>query len=330
MAELVAVRSFATVEEISAAIALTQVLQATGVEVLAYLGKDNFGLPLQERLPTTGVKFYQPRNYKNELTLKLDLNGREIKGVRWQQEGEEVKLKVELDYVETRELDSNHENKTKGDAQGKNLDLAPSTKGRFEQIYLVGDFTDISQLEDYGFFAKNTDLEGVEFIRDFSTENPEAGLQTTSQTTQLQALVAEAAKSRGVNLGPKAQKLVRLKETDYTITREEYRLMTNFWLGEVENAEFSRLLGLIKLTNQLRPQFDFALTVSESEEPTDTGSLLKFNSGKLAAIEPNYGQSPQSSYRQFNGWAIQKINAKNNRQDALVGLESGTETINTG
>ncbi len=248
---LVAVRSLATLDEIAASLVLAQLLTQQGREARLYLGKLNYPLRVQRFLPTQSgqeLKFYQPKQYQHEFIINLKLAPQtEVKGVRWEQTGESLRIQIETN------------NNTEGEPEFK---LA--SKRKFAAIYHVG-FNALTQLEDSENFLKYTDLDSASMHYFSLQTNNESGADDLGS---ISATISLFAKEQKLSLSPEQERLLligaqRKRTVNLDLGREfiqanltwaDYQLVASFYAGTIsEQEDLADIIALLQLLPQLNP-----------------------------------------------------------------------------
>ncbi len=143
---LIAVRSLATPAEIASALALYDEFNKSSnneISTLLYFGKSNINPILEQAVTLESYKFYQPRNYPNEIRLKVSDPQADVRSVRWSQDDGEVVIHLEFDRQVSEVTQQN-----------------TITKYKFQEIHLVGT-TDIGEIENFAEFSKYTEYEKI-------------------------------------------------------------------------------------------------------------------------------------------------------------------------
>jgi hypothetical protein len=259
---LIALPALANLDELAAAFGLSRMLSRQGVENIIYAGKYTFPKRLGELFDLTGLKFYQPKYYQNELLISVRLAElRGVRNIRWEQDADNVDIHLEV----------------APDEEGKpaQAPLEISEQKIFKQVIVMGN-TDLGQLEAADHFKRHTNLSQTkvssweefldsdltysysEQIANFAVKN-----RYKFRDLHLQELLRGAHYHRlerrmlGQPLTGQLSKVTTLHgELLAAINRQEYTKVLGFWErgGRAKSdSEVEELLALVRITPQLWP-----------------------------------------------------------------------------
>jgi hypothetical protein len=273
---LVAVPEFASLDEMAAGIILSRVLSKLGGQVNFYLGPNNYALKLQKLLPTEEVKLYQPNSLPNEVKVSMRLNdGQLIKGIRWEQDKDELHLFIESDQD-----------------IGQEPEIEFARKNKFDKLFLIGAY-DIKRLENFRELEKYTDIpQKISYVSNIlapaNISGNEDGLINT-KAGSISELILVIANQRQVELDEKDLEILLLgaqyarqlsgklflplsqafleelkkknidqaKQSLVALGNEDWRILSDFWKDEIiegpSQITYEDLLALLLISQQINP-----------------------------------------------------------------------------